>query len=232
MFFTTLDLASGYWQIELEDSAKEKTAFIVQNNLYQFKRMAFGLCNAPATFQRTMNYVLRDVLGKKALVNLDEVIIFSDTFEAHLEDIREVFNLLKIANLKLKLKKCQFIKHSVNYLSHIISKEGIAQDPEKIYKILNYPVPQSADDNRSFLGLAGYYRRFIKGFDNGELTDEHQINNPVWVQEMEFYQVIDGVLYHKDFSTKIRKRNEVKLQAILTIKERTSKSKIIIIGHI
>ncbi|KZS06381.1 Uncharacterized protein APZ42_030182 [Daphnia magna] len=88
-FFTTLDLASGYWQIELEESAKEKTAFIVENNLYQFKRMAFGLCNAPATFQRTMNYVLRDVLGKKALVYLDDVIIFSDKFEAHLEDIRE-----------------------------------------------------------------------------------------------------------------------------------------------
>ena len=83
IFFTTLDLASGYWQIELEESAKEKTAFIVENNLYEFNRMSFGLCNAPATFQRLMNFVLRDVSGKKALVYLDDVIIFSSTFEDH-----------------------------------------------------------------------------------------------------------------------------------------------------
>ena len=103
-FFTTLDLASGYWQIELEESAKEKTAFIVENNLYEFNRMSFGLCNAPATFQRLMNYVLRDVLGKSALVYLDDVIIFSESYEQHLMDIRKVFSLLQRANLKLKLK--------------------------------------------------------------------------------------------------------------------------------
>ena len=115
-FFTTLDLASDYWEIELEKSAKEKTAFIVENNLYELNRMSFGLCNAPATFQRLMSYVLRDVLGICALVYLDDVIIFSDTFENHLIDIRSVFELLKSANLKLKLKKCQFVRKTVNYL--------------------------------------------------------------------------------------------------------------------
>ncbi|KAI9557136.1 hypothetical protein GHT06_016943 [Daphnia sinensis] len=126
--------------------------------------MAFGLCNAPATFQRLMNYVLRDVLGSKALVYLDDVIIFSDTFENHLEDIREIFNLLKAANLKLKLKKCQFVQRAVNYLGHVISTDGIKPDPGKVDKIVNYKTPTSVDEVRSFLGLAGYYRRFIKDF--------------------------------------------------------------------
>ena len=163
-FFTTLDLASGYWQIELDDPSKEKTAFIVENNLYEFIRMPFGLCNAPATFQRVMNYILRDVSGIKALVYLDDVIIFSETFEDHLRDIKEVFTLIQNAGLKLKLKKCQFMKKSVQYLGHIISRDGIGPDPKTIEKIANYKTPISADEVRSFLGLAGYYRRFIPNF--------------------------------------------------------------------
>jgi hypothetical protein len=114
-FFTTLDLASGYYQIELEESAREKTVFVVEDNLYQFTRMPFGLCNGPPTFQSLMNYALRDVLGKKALVYLDDVlIIYSDTFEDHLKDIRHVFQLLREVKLTLKMKKCQFIQKSVN----------------------------------------------------------------------------------------------------------------------
>ena len=163
-FFTTLDLASGYWQIELDDPSKEKTAFIVENNLYEFIRMPFGLCNAPATFQRVMNYILRDVSGIKALVYLDDVIIFSETFEDHLRDIKEVFTLIQNAGLKLKLKKCQFMKKSVQYLGHIISRDGIGPDPKTIEKIANYKTPISADKVRSFLGLAGYYRRFFPNF--------------------------------------------------------------------
>ena len=163
-FFTTLDLASGYWQIELEESAKEKTAFIVENNLYEFNRMSFGPCNAPATFQRLMNHILRTVLGKSALVYLDDVIIFSDSLTEHFQHIREVFKLIGNAGLKLKLKKCQFLKDSVNYLGHIISAAGISPDPQKIERIATYKVPSSADEVRSFLGLAGYYRRFIANF--------------------------------------------------------------------
>ena len=111
-----------------------------------------------------MNYILRDVSGVKALVYLDDIIIYSDTFESHIEDIREVFTLIQNAGLKLKLKKCQFIKKSVKYLGHIISRDGIGPDPEKIEKIANYKTPVSADEVRSFLGLAGYYRRFIPNF--------------------------------------------------------------------
>jgi hypothetical protein len=107
-FFTTLDLESGYWQIELDEASKEITPFIVEDNLFQLKRMAMGLCNAPATFQRTMNFFLRDVLGKKALVYLDDIIIYSKTWEDHLNDLREVFSLLQKANFKLKLKSVSF----------------------------------------------------------------------------------------------------------------------------
>ena len=111
-----------------------------------------------------MNFVLRDVLGKKALVYLDDIIIYSKTWEDHLNDLREVFSLLGKANFKLKLKKCQFLRREVNYLGHIITQDGIAPDPQKIQKIKDYPVPTSADEVRSFLGLAGYYRRFIPNF--------------------------------------------------------------------
>ena len=133
-YFTTLDLASGYWQIELEEGSKEKTAFIVGNSLYEFNRMPFGLCNAPATFQRLMTQILRKVLGSSALVYLDDVIIFSDSFEDHLGHIREVFQFIKEAGLKLKLKKYQFVRESVEYLGHIISADGIAPIAKKIGK--------------------------------------------------------------------------------------------------
>ena len=124
-------------QIELYEPSKEKPALIVENNLYEFIRMPF-LCTAPATFQRVMNYILREVSGMKALVYLDDVIIFSQTFEDHLKDIKEVSTLVKNAGLKLKLKKCQFLKKSVQYLGHIISRDGIGQIQQKSKKIANY----------------------------------------------------------------------------------------------
>ena len=120
--------------------------------------------NAPVTFQRLRNYKLCDVLGICALVYLDDAIIFSNTFENHMIDIRSVFDLLKSANLKLKLKNCQFIRKTVNYLGHIISSAGISPDPQKIDSIVHYKTPTSAGEARSFLGLAGYYRRFVKDF--------------------------------------------------------------------
>ena len=163
-FFTTLDLKSGYWQIELDEKSKEKTAFIVGNGLYEFNRMPFGLCNAPATFQRLMNHALRSVIGKKALVYLDDVIIYSKTQDEHMKDINEVLELIRKAGLRIQLKKCHFFRDSVNYLGHVISRKGISPDPEKIDKVKNYPVPNSVKEVRAFLGLAGYYRKFIPNF--------------------------------------------------------------------
>jgi hypothetical protein len=131
-FFTTLDLASGYWQIEMDDSSKEKTAFIVDNNLYEWNRLSFGLTNAPGTFQRLMNYVLRSVVGEKFLVYLDDIIVFAKTREEHLANLECIFNLLTEADLKLGLSKCKFMCESVQYLGHVISAAGIKPDPEKI----------------------------------------------------------------------------------------------------
>ena len=163
-FFTTLDLASGYWQIEMDEGSKEKTAFIVDNNLYEWNRLAFGLTNAPGTFQRLMNHVLRSVVGKFCLVYLDDIIVFSKTRETHLVNLKVIFDLLDQAGLKLGFAKCTFMRTSVNYLGHVISALGISPDPTKIEKIADYPQPTSVVELQSFLGLASYYRRFIKQF--------------------------------------------------------------------
>ena len=162
--FSTLDLAAGYWQIEVEEDSKEKTAFIVDNNLSEWNKLAFGLCNAPGTFQRLMNTVLHEVIGKTCLVYLDDIIIFSKNKEEHLKHISQIFELLEKANLKMKLSKCKFFQSSVNYLGHVISDKGIEPDPEKIDKIANYKRPETIQELVSFLGLASYYRRFIDKF--------------------------------------------------------------------
>ena len=162
--FSTLDLASGYWQIEMDDKSKEKTAFIVDNNIYEWNRLAFGLTNAPGTFQRLMNHVLRKEIGISCLVYLDDIIVFSRTLEEHLDNLRRIFGLLEQANLKLKLSKCKFLETSVSYLGHIISASGIAPDPSKIASIANFKRPETVVELQSFLGLANYYRRFISSF--------------------------------------------------------------------
>ena len=163
-YFTTLDLASGYWQIEMDDSSKEKTAFIVDNNLYEWNRLSFGLTNAPGTFQRLMNYVLRSVIGKICLVYLDDIIVFSESKKEHLTNLGCIFDLLKEADLKLGLSKCKFMCQSVQYLGHVISANGITPDPGKIELLKNFKRPTTVVEIQSFLGLASYYRRFIKNF--------------------------------------------------------------------
>ena len=163
-FFSTLDLAAGYWQIELDEESKEKTAFITGQGLFEFIRMPFGLCNAPATFQRLMNHVLRDLIGIRVLVYLDDIIIFSNSLEEHLTHLREVLLRLRNAGLKLKSDKCDFMREKVNYLGHIISGKGIQPDPKTVEKVVNFRIPSNVDEVRSFLGLAGYYRRFVKNF--------------------------------------------------------------------
>ena len=163
-YFSTLDLASGYWQVELHSDSREKSAFATCYGLYEFNVMPFGLCNAPATFQRLMENVLKGLQWKTCLVYLDDVIIYSKTPEEHLERLREVFGRLREAGLKLKPTKCQFFQHNVNYLGHVISEDGVETDPDKIKTVTEWPIPISAKQVRSFLGLASYYRRFIQGF--------------------------------------------------------------------
>jgi hypothetical protein len=150
-------LASGYWQIELDEESKEKTAFVVENNVYEWNRLAFGLTNAPGTFQRVMNFILKSVIGKICLVYLDDIIVFAKSIEEHVQNLRVVFELLEDANLKLKLAKCKFLRTSVDFLGHVISTDGIAPDPSKVEAIKNYPQPRTVRELHSFLGLASYY---------------------------------------------------------------------------
>src|SRR5437764_3524957 len=142
----------------------EKTAFITNEGLYEFLVMPFGLCNAPATFQRLMHEVLGNLIYTKAPVYLDDIIIHSKTFEQHLKDIDEVFGKLRDAKLMSKENKCEFCAPEIKFLGHIIGKDGKKVDPDKVEKVRNYPRPENISQLRGFLGLASYYRKFIKDF--------------------------------------------------------------------
>ncbi|GBL80842.1 Retrovirus-related Pol polyprotein from transposon 297, partial [Araneus ventricosus] len=163
-WFTTLDLKSGYWQVEIRPEDREKTAFTTGQGLWQFKVMPFGLCNAPATFERLMETILRGLSSEACLVYLDDIIIVGRTFEEHLNNLRKVFQRLQKANLKLNPKKCRFFQREVAYLGHVISAEGVKTDSEKIKAVVDWPRPDKIHDLRSFLGLCTYYRRFVKNF--------------------------------------------------------------------
>ncbi|KRZ50518.1 Retrovirus-related Pol polyprotein from transposon 17.6, partial [Trichinella nativa] len=165
-WFSTLDLASGYWQVEVEPQDREKTAFTTPLGLYQFKVMPFGLCNAPATFQRLMEIALRGLVGSDCLVYLDDVIVFGKTAEEHTARLREVFRRLREVGLKVKPEKCRLMKRRVAYLGHIISEKGIATDPSKTSAVREWPTPTCVSELRQFLGLASYYRKFVNGFAN------------------------------------------------------------------
>ena len=164
VWFTTLDLKSGYWQVKIRPEDREKTAFSVGKGLWQFTVMPFGLCNAPATFQRLMEKILKDMLTKICLVYLDDVIIFGKSFEEMLENLSKVFRRIREANLRINPEKCVFFRKNVKYLGHIISAEGVVTDPEKISAVKDWPVPHTKKQLRSFLGFCSYYRKFVKGF--------------------------------------------------------------------
>lgn len=163
-YFSTLDLASGYWQIELDPSTSAKSAFVTHQGLHEFVRMPFGMCNAPATFQRLMEVVLAGLLWKNCFVYIDDVLVCSNTFEEHLVHLTEVLSRLREAGLRLKAKKCMFLREEVCYLGHVVSSQGIKPDTAKTEKIREYPAPKDVNEVRQFLGLASYYRRFVAEF--------------------------------------------------------------------
>ena len=163
-WFSTLDLASGYWQCEVDESDQPKTAFITHKGLYQFRVLPFGLTNAPATFERLMERVLSGMLGEQCLVYLDDIIAFGGSFEIAMQNLQQVLNRIREAGLTLKPKKCRLFRQSVSFLGHVVSSEGVSCDPEKIEAVKSWETPKTVTDIRSFLGFANYYRRFIKSF--------------------------------------------------------------------
>ena len=167
-YFTTLDLAAGYWQILVHPDAREKTAFITHRGLYEFRVMPFGLTNAPAAFQRLMQLVLTDLNPEdgEEFVNvyIDDVIVFSASLDDHLNHLQRVLNRISEVGLKLKPAKCHFAKEEVQYLGYLVTREGLRPTEDHLKAVSEFPVPKNIKEVRQFLGLASYYRRFINGF--------------------------------------------------------------------
>ena len=163
-WFTTIDMPSAYHQVFVAPEDMDKTAFICPRGMYRYRTMPFGLCNAGATFQRLMDIVMSGLHLDICLVYLDDIVVFAKTAEEHLQRLEVVFERLLNAGLKIKPAKCSFFQRSVAFLGHIVSGDGIETDPEKVRAVMEWPVPTSVTEVRSFLGLASYYRRFVRDF--------------------------------------------------------------------
>ena len=165
VWFSKLDLKSGYWQVELEEEAKPLTAFAMGPlGFWECEHMPFGLPNAPATFQRLMESCLGELHLNWCIIYLDDIIVFSRTPKEHLHRLKAVISKLRAAGLKLKPTKCDLFKQQINYLGHVVSKEGVSTDPDKITAVTEWPQPTTVTEVRSFLGFVSYYRRFIPNF--------------------------------------------------------------------
>ena len=165
-YFSVLDMKSGYHQVEIDEHHKERTAFTVGPlGFFEYNRMPFGLSNAPATYQRLMELCLDGLHLSICFIYLDDVIIFSNSFEEHLDRLQKVLERIRQSGLKLSPKKCFFFQEKVKYVGHVVSQVGIEADPDKIEKVRSWPTPTTSGEQvRQFLGFAGYYRKFVKNF--------------------------------------------------------------------
>ena len=165
IIFTSPDLKSGYWQVEMCEMSKQLTAFTVGPlGFCECERMPFCLTNAPATFQRLMESCLGDLHLNWCIIYLDDINVFSKTPKEHIERLKGVCTKLVAAGLKLKPKQCEFFKLKIAYLGHIVSSKGIETDPKKVEAVKNWTVPKTVSDVQSFLGFTNYYRKFIKDY--------------------------------------------------------------------
>ena len=164
-YFTSLDMRSGYYQVELEPEHQERTAFTVGPlGFYECVRMPFGLTNAPATFQRLMERVMEEIHMKECVTFIDDVIVHGTDFDQHLERLEHVFQKIRKHNLKLNPEKCEFLKRKVVYCGHVVSDQGIETDPAKIAEVQQMEAPTNVEEVRRFIGLTGYYRKFVKDY--------------------------------------------------------------------
>ena len=200
VYFSTLDLKSGYHQVALAEDSKEKTAFAANDGLYEFNVLPFGLRNGPAHFSRLMQSVLTGMIGTICFVYLDDIIILGRSLEEHLENLSRVLTTLRSFNLRLSLEKFCFLQSEITYLGHIVSREGIRPMFDKVSCIKNYPRPINGKQIQSFLGLAGYYRRFIRDFSyiSRPLDSLRNCSSFVWTQahETAFIKLKEGITEH------------------------------------
>uniref|UniRef100_A0A673WIT2 Reverse transcriptase domain-containing protein n=1 Tax=Salmo trutta TaxID=8032 RepID=A0A673WIT2_SALTR len=165
-WLSSLDLRSGYWQVPLSPEARAKTAFSTNRGHWQFKVLCFGLCNAPATFERLMDRVLDGIPRQQCLVYLDDILAHGSSFQSALVALRSVLERVAAAGLKLHPEKCHFMRREVSFLGHRVGKEGISTMEDKVGAVRDWPTPTDQRQLKSFLGLASYYRRFVRGFSS------------------------------------------------------------------
>ena len=185
-WFSIMDLQSGFWQVPIKEEHKEITAFTTGRKLYEFQVLPFGMTNSPATFARLMEKVLENLQWEICLIYIDDILVFARDFQELLDRTQIIFDRLVAAGLKLKPSKCQFGIQKVCYLGFIVSDKGISVDQSKVDPILNMPPPKTLKEVRSFLGMAGYYRRFIKDFSKiaGPITKlTHKDMEIIWSEE-------------------------------------------------
>ena len=167
-YFSTLDLASGYWQVKMSNTSKEKTAFVTQHGLFEFHVIFFGLTNAPAVFQRSMLQVistLNPMEGPNFVsVYIDDLLVYSKTLDEHLYHLSRVMDRLREVNLKLQPAKCYFCRQIVEFLGHVLTPQGLLPNPKRVMAAQNFSAPCNITELRQFLGLASYYQRFVAQF--------------------------------------------------------------------
>ena len=164
--FSKIDLRSGYYQIRMREGDEWKTSFKTRDGLYEWMVMPFGLSNAPSTFMRFMNHILKPSIENFVVVYFDDILIYSKNSMENLEHLRQLFSILRDQRLFANLKKCDFYADRIIFLGYVVTKDGIEMDRSKIEAITNWPTPSSIHDVRSFHGLVSFYKRFIRGFSS------------------------------------------------------------------
>ncbi|KAK9148304.1 hypothetical protein Scep_007061 [Stephania cephalantha] len=172
-YFTKLDLRSGYYQVRIAAGDVPKTAMVTRYGSFEYLVMPFGLTNAPATFCNLMNDVLKEFIDRFVVVYLDDIVIYSQNLQDHVDHLRKVLTTLRANHLYVKKEKCEFAAQTISFLSHVVGQGQLQMDPEKVRAIMEWPNPTKVTELRSFLGLANYYRRFVEGYSRrvAPLTD-------------------------------------------------------------